>query len=175
MKTMLDGILSVLKELEVRKVIIGMQGEDSEQYQEFCNIIKEKQIPVDVVKKGDIIKVEENIEIRVLFPGDELIIDNILNNNSLVFKLEYKEFKMLFTGDIEKVTEETLLKMYKSNELNSNVLKVAHHGSKSSSTEKFLEEVDASIALIGVGENNKFGHPNDDVLSRLQSLRSTSI
>ena len=97
-----------------------------------------------------------------------MIPDNILNNNSLVFKLEYKDFKMLFTGDIEKIAEEKLMQMYKKDELKADILKVAHHGSKTSSTEKFIETVNPKIVLIGVGVNNKFGHPNSDIINRLK-------
>lgn len=117
----------MLEELEVGKVIIGEQGEENEQYEEFCKIVKEKKIPVVVVNKGDIINIEKYIKIRILFPGNELISENILNNNSLVVKLEYKEFEMLFTGDIEEVTEEQLLEIYDSGELKADILKVAHH------------------------------------------------
>ncbi len=163
--------MSVLKEMQVGKVIIGKQGEDSENYQEFKKIVKDKQISVVIVKKGDILNVEKDVKIRILFPDNDLIPENVLNNNSLVAKLEYKSFKMLFTGDIEAVTEQELLKVYSNDELKADILKVAHHGSKSSSTSKFLEKVDASIALIGAGLKNKFGHPNDEVLSRLQLLR----
>ena len=127
MRTMLAGVLSTLEELEVGKVIIGEQGEDSVHYAELCNIVKEKQIPVVVVKKGDIINIEKDVKIRVLFPGNELIKDNILNNNSLVAKLEYKKFDMLFTGDIEAVAEEELIKMYDEGELEADILKVPHH------------------------------------------------
>lgn len=124
---MLVGILSVLKELEVRKVIIGEQGENCEQYEEFCAIVREKKIPVVIVKKGDIINIEKDVKIRILFPGNDLITENILNNNSLVAKFEYKDFKMLFTGDIEEVAEQELIKIYSKGELNSNILKVGHH------------------------------------------------
>ena len=121
------GILCVLKELEVEKVIIGKQGEESEQYKEFCEIVKEKDIPVVQVTAGDVIKVEKGVQIKILFPVDELIQENILNNNSLVAKLEYKEFKMLFTGDIEAVAEEKLTNMYENDELKADILKVPHH------------------------------------------------
>lgn len=164
-------MLSVLNELEVRKVIIGEQGEDSGQYAEFCTIVKQKEIPVVVVKKGDIINIEKDIKIRILFPGNDLISENVLNNNSLVAKLEYKDFEMLFTGDIEEVAEQQLLNMYSNGELKADVLKVAHHGSKTSSIKEFLESVAPDIAVIGVGENNKFGHPNEEVLNRLKNLR----
>jgi len=80
---------------------------------------------------------------------------------------------MLLTGDIEEIAEKQILEEYKnSNILKSKVLKVAHHGSKTSSIQKFLEKVQPPIALIGVGANNKFGHPNDGVLKRLTDVRS---
>jgi len=167
--------LSVLKEIEVGKVIIGEQGKECDKYVEFCKIIENKNIPVVIVEKGDIINVEKDMKLRILFPSNKLIKENILNNNSLVAKLEYKEFKMLFTGDIEEIAEQQLVKMYSNAELEVDILKVPHHGSKSSSIKKFLEEVNPSIALIGVGGNNKFGHPNDDVLNRLYELRCKSL
>ena len=175
-KTMCGGILNVLKELDVKKVIIGKQGEECSQYQEFCKIVKEKQIKVGVVRQGDVINIESNVKIRVLFPKNELIGDNILNNNSLVFKIEYKEFQMLFTGDIEQIAEEKILSEYKNtNILEATILKVAHHGSKTSSIKYFVQAVNPKIALIGVGENNKFGHPNEDVLNRLIDLRNKNF
>ena len=169
------GILSVLKEMKVEKVVIGKQGEISEQYNHFCKIIKEKQIPVLMVQKGDIVSVDKDVKIRVLFPTSDLIQDNILNNNSLVFKFEYKVFKILFTGDIEAIAEEQLLKLHEKAKLKANILKVAHHGSKTSSTERFIEAVDPEIVLIGVGENNKFGHPNSTVINKFDELRCKSL
>ena len=162
------GILSVLDKIEVKKVVIGVQGENSEQYKEFCKITKQRQVQVVVVKKGDIIHIERDVMIKILFPGDNLITKNVLNNNSLVAMLKYKDFKMLFTGDIEEVAEQQLIKMYPDNQLKADILKVAHHGSKTSSTYQFLELVKPKIALIGVGKDNKFGHPNDIVLERLK-------
>lgn len=98
--------------------------------------------------------------------------ENVLNNNSLVCKMVYKNFSMLFTGDIEEVAEKAILGKYKNtNTLKSTILKVAHHGSKSSSTEGFLEAVKPKIALIGVGKNNTFGHPNSGVLERIKERR----
>jgi len=121
------GILSVLEKLEVGIVIISEQGEVSEQYESFCNIVKEKNITVVKVKKGDILNIEKDMKIKVLYPEKDLIIENSLNNNSIVAKLEYKEFKMLFTGDIENLAEEKIIKMYSQNELEADILKVPHH------------------------------------------------
>lgn len=83
---------------------------------------------------------------------------------------------MLFTGDVEEVAEEQIVSKYKNSRiLHSTVLKVAHHGSKTSSTEEFIETVKPKIAIIGVGENNLYGHPNVDVLTRLQSIRCNNL
>ena len=170
------GILTILQELKIEKVIIGKQYETSENYEEFLQIINNKKIFVKMVGKGEKINIEKDMQIIVLFPGQELISENALNNNSLVIKLEYKDFSMLFTGDIEEITEEKLVKMYaKTDILKSTILKVAHHGSKSSSTEKFLKLVKPKIALIGVGKNNLYGHPNSEVIEILMNLRNENL
>ena len=113
--------------MEVRKVIIGKQGEINEQYEKFSNIVKNKGINVAVVNKGDILDIEKDIKIKILFPTEELINENLINNNSIVAMLEYKEVNMLFTGDIEEITEQKLLNMYLKNELKADILKIPHH------------------------------------------------
>ena len=170
-----NGLLTVLEKLEVSKIIIGKQGEENEQYKQFKKLVNQKNVIVLNVKKGDVVNIEKDIKFNVLFPTSELIQENVINNNSLVVKLEYKDFKMLFTGDIEEIAEERLLKLYDKEELKADILKVPHHGSKTSSSQKFLEAVSPKLALIGVGENNKFGHPNDEVLNRIHKLRCPNL
>lgn len=167
----IGGILTILEELKVGKVIIGKQYESSEHFEKFIKIIKNKKIPVQQVSKGDNLNIEKDLQIMVLFPNKQLISENPLNNNSLVFKLIYKEFSVLFTGDIEEIAEKELINTYaKSSILKSTVLKVAHHGSKSSSIDTFLKKVNPKIALIGVGKNNLYGHPNENVIKRLKDI-----
>ena len=81
--------------------------------------------------------------------------------------VKYKNRRILFTGDIEKVAENEMVKEY-TNGLKADILKVGHHGSKTSTTKEFLDLINPSVALIGVGQNNKFGHPNEDVIKRLE-------
>ena len=167
-----------MKELSVGKIIISKQGEESENFQKFKEIIKNKKIKVQVVNKGDRLQIERNFYFDILWPNNsKLMSENVLNNNSIVCKLHYKNFLMLFTGDIEEIAEKEILKEYKNNfnQLKSTVIKVPHHGSKTSSTQEFLEAVNSSFALIGVGKNNTFGHPNDEVIKRLKSLRYKNI
>lgn len=162
-----------MQELDVRNVVIGRQFEDSENYQEFIKIVREKKIKAYVVEAGKRIKIEKDLYFDVLWPSSKKVIsENSINNNSLVCKMVYRNFSMLFTGDIEEISEKAILEKYKdTNTLKSTILKVAHHGSKSSSIDEFLELAKPSIALIGVGKNNLYGHPNIDVITRLENLR----
>ena len=166
------GILSILQELKVGQVFISKQGEKSENYETFLELVNEKKINVQEVKAGDKVTIGD-ITFHVLWPIEKQIEENILNNNAMVMKLQYRSFSMLFTGDIEEIAEKKILHIYKNDLdiLQSSVLKVAHHGSKSSSTEEFLKAVNGEVAIIGVGENNMFGHPSNVVLERLQSFR----
>lgn len=119
---------------------------------------------------NNILYIEKNLYFQILWPDTKNVISgNALNNSSLVFKLNYINYSMLFMGDIEEVAEKQILKKYKNNLeiLKADVLKIPHHGSNSSSTKEFIEAVKPKIALIGVGENNKFGHPNEQVIERL--------
>ena len=174
---MYGGILTVLEELKISKAIISKQCENSENYKKFEQIVKDKKIKVMTVDKGDRLKIERNLYFDILWPNNEkMMSDNALNNNSIVCKLSYNNFSMIFTGDIEEIAEKHILQEYRHNLgiFSSQILKVAHHGSKTSSIKEFIDAVNPKIALIGVGENNKFGHPNEEVITRLKT-RGTRI
>ena len=170
------GILEILQKIKVGQAIIGKQGENSENFIKFIEIAKKKKINVKVVKKGDRIIIDKQVYIDILWPKEELIEDNVLNNNAIVAKLNYRGITMLFTGDVEEIAEDKMIFEYKNTDfLKCNILKVAHHGSKTSSTDTFLQIAKPQIALIGVGENNKYGHPSQEILERIQSLRYEDI
>ena len=168
------GIMTVLQELKVKKVYISKQVEKSENYEKFLDIVSNKKIKVYEVVSGNKIHIEKNLYIDILWPTNNQITTNILNNNAIVCNLHYKNFSMLFTGDIEKIAEIEILEKYSRTTqfLKANILKVGHHGSKSSSISEFLNTVKPQIAVIGVGKNNKFGHPNSEVLQRLENINS---
>ncbi len=168
------GILTILEELRVGQVYISKQEQDSENYQEFLKIVKDKKIQVKVLKQGDCLRIEKNLYFDILWPIEEQIQENVLNNNAMVMKLRYGKFSMIFTGDIEAIAEEKILDFYKEKGesiLKSDVLKVAHHGSKTSTTQSFFEKVNPKICLIGVGKNNMFGHPTAEVLERINGTK----
>lgn len=164
------GLIYLLENIKVEKILIGKQFEKNENFEYIVNSANKKHIKIIELQAGNKINIEKNSSLEILWPSvAEKISENAINNNSLVCKFVYKNFSMLLTGDIESIAEEKLIEKYKNtNRLNANILKIAHHGSKTSSNQEFLNEVNPKIALIGVGRKNKFGHPNQEVLERLK-------
>lgn len=169
-----QGLEYVINNIKVKNAIISSLGQNSKEYETFLNLAKKKKINIIYVKKGDSINFN-NAKIDILYPDNEIINDNAKNNNALVCKLIYNNFSMLFTGDIEEIAEKKILKLYEKNKekLRADVLKVGHHGSKTSSSYDFIKTVFPKIALIGVGKDNNFGHPNLGVIERLEKSGAT--
>lgn len=164
------GILTIMEKVKVKNIIISEQAEHSENYERFKKLMIHKKIRLIEVKKGDKIKIGRYSEFKILFPTSRLLSENPLNNNSIVAQFNYNNFKMLFTGDIEKLAEQQILKTEKA-EIRADILKVAHHGSKTSSIPEFIKAVRPRIALIGVGKNNTFGHPNQQTIKNLENIK----
>lgn len=146
----IQGLLYVMQKIKVKNVIIGKQFETCDNYEQFVRLVKENKIKVSIVEAEQKINIEKDLYFSILWPDSKNKIDeNMLNNNSLVCKLLYKDFSMMFTGDIEEVAEKELLNKYKDTSLlKATVLKIPHHGSKSSSTEQFIKQVEPKIAII---------------------------
>lgn len=164
------GLIYLLENIKVEKILIGKQFEKNENFEYIVNLANKKHVKIIELQAGNKINIEKESSLEILWPSvAEKISENSINNNSLVCKFVCKNFSMLLTGDIESIAEEKLIEKYKNtNRLNANILKIAHHGSKTSSIQEFLNEVNPKIALIGVGRKNKFGHPNQEVLERLK-------
>lgn len=164
-----QGFVDILENLKVKNLIIAKQKEECDLYKKIIKICKKKKINIIYVKKGD----EFNFgkaKVKILYPEKEFenyIDKNVMNNNAICMKVIYNKTSILFTGDIEKEAEE---KIVDSNQnLKSDILKVAHHGSRTSTTDEFLEKVNPKICLIGVGINNKFKHPSKSTIEKLDN------
>ena len=164
-----DGFKYLLKNIKVKNIILSKQYETTDNFEEIISIVNKKRINIIKVEEGDILSIDKYVRFKIFSPDKNLT--NDINDNSIVMKLEYNKFSCLFTGDISKQIEQKLAKQY-GNELKSTVLKVAHHGSKTSSDKDFIKTVSPKISLIGVGKNNKFGHPNEEVLKGLKEINS---
>ncbi|MEK7555623.1 MAG: MBL fold metallo-hydrolase [Patescibacteria group bacterium] len=161
------GLIDVLKRYQVGAFVFnGRQGTMSA-FQDLEKIIKDNKIPVVVLGKGDKIKHQES-NFNILSPSKEFSNSYDLNDTTLVMELATGGAKILFTGDIDKKIEDYLVAQY---DLDIDVLKVSHHGSRFSTGEKFLEEATPKISIIEVGKNS-YGHPTKQVLSGLASIAS---
>ncbi len=168
----LTGLIEVLHRYEVKQVLYADIEADSDLYTEFLGLIKEQGVPAVLAKAGQRISLSNGIYLDVLNPVHGVEYTE-MDNHSVVLRLESGTISYLFTGDIMNKGEYTLLshRVVKG----TIVLKLAHHGSSSSTTEEFLNVVNPQIAIISAGIDNKYGHPDKDVLERLTMKENISI
>jgi competence protein ComEC len=167
-KDHITGLLEVLKRYRVENVLWTGIVRDIPEYKEWVNLIEKEKANLKIAKAGQKISCKNcQWEIEIFYPFESLEGEEFedSNNTSIVNKLIFGKSSFLFTGDIYKDVEESLT--LTSFDLRSNVLKVAHHGAKTSSSQKFLEKVSPDVAIISVGEN-KYGHPNKETLEILE-------
>lgn len=167
----LNGLIEIIKRYDVGAIITNGIVRNTNQYKEWMKIIEQKNIPLYIAQKGGIVDFGNGVHLDIIYPFENMNNKELSdsNNYSVVSKLIYKNFDALFTGDIEKSIEKKLIKS--GIDLKSDILKIAHHGSKTSSSEEFLKAVGAIIAIIQMGKNNQYGHPHQEVLERLKKLR----
>ncbi|MGB9813234.1 MAG: DNA internalization-related competence protein ComEC/Rec2 [Thermovenabulum sp.] len=164
------GLLYILKNYEVKYLIYGRESA-TVLYREILDAVKEKNVKIIKLNGRDNFGYKD-LKFEVLNPikgqnyGDE-------NDASLVIKMDYKGLKILFTGDLGKEGEKLLLQQ--KEDLKAHVLKVGHHGSKTSSSEEFIDAVSPYYAVISVGKYNNFGHPSPEVLELLKNKKITIL
>ncbi len=157
-----------MKRYKVGAFIFNGATKDSNGFNDLGKIIKENKIKTIVLSEGDKIKYLENY-FDVLSPSKDTA-SGATNEDGLVLKLNSQNLKALLTADIGEKTEKDLIRKY-GDYLKADILKVAHHGSKFSSSENFLAMVLPKISVFEVGKNS-YGHPNDGVIDRLKNLGS---
>ena len=159
------GLIDVLKYFDVNKVIISKNIKENEFVEYLQGMIEKEDSEVLTVYNGDKIDFGDGVEMEFLSPAkDGLYFSD--NQSSIVSKLVYKDKSFLFTGDIDDRIERSLVS--RGLDIRADVLKVSHHGSKSSSLQEFIDAVDPSISIIQVGKN-RYGHPHTDVLEKLNN------
>jgi|AntAceMinimDraft_16_1070373.scaffolds.fasta_scaffold02985_3 competence protein ComEC len=156
------GLISIMNRYKIGAFLWNEVKGQSLALRDLEKVINGNKVKGIVLKTGDKIKYQNSV-INVLSPGQEKFKD--INENSLVFNLVYKDTNFLFTGDIGKRVEELI----KDKTGKIDVLKVAHHGSKYSSSAEFLNIIQPKVAVIEVGENS-YGHPTEETLERLKQI-----
>lgn len=193
-------ILRLIKTLDIDKIDIGFVSHiDSDHYAGFVSLINGGVVKKIIKKETDSSNIKDvkfvkyalanmlpvendkknilrigNARIYLLNKIKSSLLGNSTNDNSLVMKVVFGKTSILFTGDLSKNGEKYYIAKY-GEFLKSDILKVGHHGSASSTSNEFLKMVNPKICLISVGEQNKFGHPSADVISRIKDLGSVIL
>jgi len=181
-KDHIAGLIDVLENYKVENILWTGIVRDTAEYRKWEELIEKEGAKIFIAKSSQKIKAGE-IFINTFYPFESFKDERFKNSNdtSIVSKLIFGNNSFLFTGDITKITERKLIE--KDINLKSNILKVGHHGSKTSTTEEFLERISPEMAVISVGgkkdvkgedcdnkERNRYGHPNCEVLERLEKF-----
>ena len=168
-----SGIKEILEEdsFKINNLIMGDVANKSDAYNELVELATKRGVKVSYISDGMMIK-NRKFSVECLSPESGIYKDNT-NEVSVALELNYNDVKMLFTGDIvdsgEEYMKKRIMQKYANEAAEYDILKVAHHGSKYSTTEEFLEGIDIDNALISCGEGNRYGHPHDETLERLIS------
>lgn len=166
----LAGLLSVLTEYEVKYVLMPDVSKETRMYKEWMELIDAQQIPYQFLREPQTMMLGDEITLTTLHPSAATNLSKMAANDwSIVMRLDIKNVSLLFTGDIEREIEAELVQHYPM-QLDADVLKVPHHGSKTSSTEAFLQAVSPEFAVMSLGKDNRYGHPHKEVMQRYDKL-----
>lgn len=164
----LSGLIEIFKRYKIDNVLLTGVNYDSFHYDEFLNELLSTDAEIFVANEKTDFVVGE-VLIDVIYPFEQLLLDDFkeVNNSSVVILVNYKDKTILLTGDMEEKIEKELVE--RGNLGHVDILKIGHHGSKSSSSMEFLQAVKPEIAVIQVGKNS-FGHPTDEAIQRLKDV-----
>ncbi|TCS83772.1 DNA internalization-related competence protein ComEC/Rec2 [Tepidibacillus fermentans] len=161
----LEGYLALVDQIPIRWFIVGEGFPRTELGEELYTKLNQKQIPIKVVKKGEShLSLDQNSTITFLSLG--LRPEEKENNQSLITYVKLYQTQFLFMGDLEQKGENQLIQNYSLSTVD--FLKVGHHGSQTSTTPTLLDHLHPREALISVGMHNRYGHPSEEVISRLK-------
>lgn len=164
-KDHVGGLPAVLQNFSVDMVFEPGVTVDTGVYQAFKDEIEVQSIERHVPFAGSIITLDEGVELEILFPDRDMSTSDP-NTASIIARLVYGESEFLFMGDAPKAIERYVLS--RAGDIESDVLKVGHHGSDTSTDSAFVARVNPAIAIISAGKDNRYGHPHEEVLDTLQ-------
>ena len=160
----IDGLNDVARNFKVRSAIVGRTPSVDAEFGQFAETLKQTGVSVETIGAGDVMRIGD-VTFEVLWPPPTSNANAASHNNdSLVLRVRMGERSFLLTGDVEKEAEARVIK--EGIDLRSDVVKVAHHGSRTSSTEAFVSATRPSLAVIPVGRTSIFGHPHREIVER---------
>jgi competence protein ComEC len=169
----IQGLFDVAKNFRTRAAIFGRTPMKNAEFAELYSILQKRGIKSLTVSRGDVLTFGD-AKVEILFPEKDENTEAVSDNNhSLVLRIVYGTRKFLLTGDIEKEAESNLLNAPEF--VNTDVIKVAHHGSLTSSTQDFVSHSKAKLAIVSVGRQSPYGHPKPEVVERWKNAGATVL
>ncbi len=165
----ISGFADVLKKYEVGILLEPGTFNESKTFQNIKDEIERKNIPDVLAKKGMKLDLGGDVFIDILFPDRDVSSWNP-NDGSIVARLSYGDMSVMLTGDSTIKTEKIILEDFKKENLTSTILKVGHHGSRTSSSDAFVKAVAPRYALISDAKDNKYGHPHQEVVDPFSEI-----
>jgi competence protein ComEC len=163
----IDGLNDVARNFHVRSALVARTPTQDPEYSKFSETLTREHIPIRVIGAGDVLRFGE-VTATVLSPVALMNPNGASrNNDSIVLRLELERRSLLMTGDIETAGDNAMLQAHAN--LRADLVKVAHHGSKTSSVPAFIAATHPHFAVISVGQTSIFGHPNPEVVERWKS------
>ena len=166
----IDGLNDVVKNFSVRSALVARTPADDPEFAKFANTLHQTKTHLETIHEGDTIRFGD-VEVSVLWPPAGG--DTSTNDDSVVLRIQFGGHSILLTGDIEKAAERSLLASQQ--ELKADVVKVPHHGSRTSSTDPFVLATKPTFAIVSVGRQSMFGHPHKEVVERWQANGATLL
>jgi competence protein ComEC len=164
----IDGLNDVARNFKVRGAIVARTPADDSEYSRFAATMKQAGVPIERVGAGDVLRFGE-VAAEVLWPPSSADATRpYRNNDGLVLRVRYRDKTFLFLADIEKEAEAALLKS--TTDLHVDLVKVAHHGSRTSSIQPLVNATQPSLAIISVGRTSIFGHPHKEIVERWRTI-----
>ena len=157
----IGGLTKVIDEFDIGKIYMPKVAHTTKTYEDLLTVIKEKNLKVTTAKVGVTIFENPEINVKILAPASDKYKE--INDYSAVIKIKYNQTSFLFMGDAMAASEKELL----SEDISANLIKIGHHGSNSSTNNKFLEKVNPEYAVISCGTDNSYGHPAENILKKL--------
>ncbi len=173
------GLLSVIDYYSINRVMVSGLKPIEALSRMFAKKLEDSHIPLIPVDMTDDFTISahgtndeaETMNVNILYPFTPIVFSHELaNNDSVVARLDYRGHSILTTGDMEEPIEDELIDRYKHGELNVDILKLGHHGSKTSSSAEFIKATTPKIAVASMGKDNSFHHPSPSVVTRIKEL-----
>ncbi|WP_335338788.1 ComEC/Rec2 family competence protein [Lentibacillus amyloliquefaciens] len=160
----IGGLLEVMKSVDVQRIVDTGKIHSTKTYARYISQVMKRQIPIEIAESNSLLQIDPLLKVRILNTYSS---SESNNESSIVLKITFNKMDFLLMSDVKKKQEKKLIEKHN---LNSEIVKIAHHGSRTSTSLEFLRKVSPNAAILTYGKKNEFGHPVDRVMENLNKV-----